>query len=302
MMNRMLLLSAALTGAVVNATTYATFYSDADCTKDATVDFSVNNAGCFSAGGNQYVKYHGTNVQCWSLVKSPDASCPCQFDCVAGLSTEGTKGPDCAGLMIPDGKCLYIGQSESLRFIGGKCPSNDCPDRSSRSIPTLEDYQEDYEDDAEYEEEPEAEAEAEPETVDKRSDVPEQTPQEAAAELTTDSDDLISPVLDRRDTGPPGIGYFRFCKDKYCTLDCTINFRTTNPGCINGGDFKSMQLAGGIGSTSNLRLVGTPHDSCSCQDSCWNVVGPECMELPDNLKSKGSYRMLQQDSCDSNNC
>lgn len=141
MFNKILLLSAALTGAVVNATTYATFYSDSSCTQNASVDFSVNNPGCFSAGGNQYVKYHGTNVQCFSLVKSPDASCPCQFDCIAGISAEGGKGPDCVGVMIPDDGCYFIGQSESLRFIGGKCPSNDCPDRTDkRSVPTLEDY------------------------------------------------------------------------------------------------------------------------------------------------------------------
>lgn len=45
MFNKIFLVSAALTGAVVNAAIYATFYSDSDCTKDASTDFSVNNPG-----------------------------------------------------------------------------------------------------------------------------------------------------------------------------------------------------------------------------------------------------------------
>ena len=112
----------------------------------------------------------------------------------------------------------------------------------------------------------------------------------------------VSHAYDARDFGKPGVGYFRMCKDKYCTLDCSVNFRTTNPGCFAGDGYQSMQLHGGSGSPSTLKLIGTPHDSCSCQDSCWAVVGPECMELPDNLKNKGSYRMIQQNSCDESNC
>ena len=45
MLQKVLLLSAAFTGVVVNATTYATFYSDPECKNDASVDFSVNNPG-----------------------------------------------------------------------------------------------------------------------------------------------------------------------------------------------------------------------------------------------------------------
>ena len=194
--------------------------------------------------------------------------------------------------MIPSDQCLYIGQSESLRFVGGQCSSNDCPDRSSRSIPTLEDYDENEVDIIE----PEAEAEEE-----KRSETPAPTEQEAAAELTAEQPG-VSHAYDARDFGKPGIGYFRMCKDKYCTLDCSINFRTTNPGCFAGDGYQSIQTSSGMDSTSTLKLVGTPHDSCSCQDSCWAVHGPECTELPDWMKNKGSYRMVSQSSCDSNNC
>ncbi|TIA91785.1 hypothetical protein E3P99_00939 [Wallemia hederae] len=298
MFNKVFLLTAALSAAVVNATTYATFYSDADCTKDASVDFSVNNPGCFSVGGNQYVKYHGANVQCFSLVKSPSPDCPCQFDCIEGLNSQGSAISSCTGVMIPTNSCYHIGQSESLRFVGGSCNSDNCPDRSSRSIPTLEDYQEDeYEESVEATEEPQEEPE--PET--KRSEIPEQATEESAEEIDK-RDSGVSHAYDARDFGKPGVGYFRMCKDKYCTLDCSINFRTTNPGCFAGDGFQSIQMAGGNSEPSSLRLVGTPHGSCSCQDSCWQVLGPECTELPDNMKNKGSYRMVQQDSCDSNNC
>ncbi|TIA79790.1 hypothetical protein E3P92_03050 [Wallemia ichthyophaga] len=306
MFKKLLLFSAALTSTIVNATTYATFYSDPSCTENASVDFSVNNPGCFSAGSNEYVKYHGTNVQCFSLVKSPDASCPCQFDCITGLSNSNAPVPDCAGLIIPEGNCYYVGQHESLRFIGGKCPSNDCPDRSSRSIPTLEDYEDEhYQEDKYYDDsnsEQEQEQEQVSEQVSEDGDILEQTVDNVADGLTDAVDSPTSPALDRRDYGVPGVGYYRMCKDKYCTLDCSINFRTTDPGCINGGDFKSLQLPGGLGSTSTLQLVGTPHPGCVCQDACWNVQGPSCMELPDDMKNKGSYRMIQQGSCDSNNC
>ncbi|TIB12274.1 hypothetical protein E3P92_02626 [Wallemia ichthyophaga] len=113
-------------------------------------------------------------------------------------------------------------------------------------------------------------------------------------EATTESQ--ISSTHDRRDYGPPGVGYYRFCKDKYCTLDCSINFRTTDTGCINGGDFQSMQVHGGLDPLTHLTLVTTPHDSCSCQDACWHATGPECIELPDDIKNKGSYRMIYSQS------
>ncbi|TIB48961.1 hypothetical protein E3P81_02691 [Wallemia ichthyophaga] len=77
---------------------------------------------------------------------------------------------------------------------------------------------------------------------------------------------------------------------------------TTDTGCINGGDFQSMQVHGGLDPLTHLTLVTTPHDSCSCQDACWHATGPECIELPDNIKNKGSYRMVGQDNCSSNNC
>ncbi|TIB76031.1 hypothetical protein E3Q22_03766 [Wallemia mellicola] len=308
MFNKIFLVSAALTGAVVNAAIYATFYSDSDCTKDASTDFSVNNPGCFSVGGNEYVKYHGVNGQCFSLVKSPAPSCPCQFDCITGINSVGSTISTC-GLAIPTNTCYHIGKSESLRFIGGSCGTSNCPDRSSRSIPTLEEYQEDIEGVVEDEEEQTEEAEEEPE--EERSESSEETseeeerresPEEASAELISTYSNGTSPALDRRDYGKPGLGYYRFCKDEYCTLDCSINFRTTNTGCIAGDGFKSIQFLGSVSSDINLRLVHTPHGECSCQDDCWHVTGNECIALPEKQRGTGSYRMTTESSCAKNNC
>ncbi|TIB96842.1 hypothetical protein E3Q18_02952 [Wallemia mellicola] len=269
MFNRILLVSTALTSAVVNATTYATFYSDSDCTENASVDFSVNDAGCFSVGSNEYVKYHGANAQCFSLVKSPSPSCPCQFDCITGFNSIGSTIDTCGFTIIPDNKCYHIGQSESLRFIGGSCGTSNCPDRSSRSIPALKDYSEDIEEVVEDEEEPTSE-EAE-----------EGLTNESAAELVNTYGNATSPSLYRRDYGKPGAGYFR---------------------CIAGDGFKSIQFFDSVLSETNLRLVHTPHGECSCQDDCWHVVGNECMVLPKAQQGAGSYRMTTEHSCASNNC
>lgn len=302
MINRILLVSAALTGAVVNATTYATFYSDSACTENASVDFSVNNPGCFSVGGNEYVKYHGTNAQCFSLVKSPAPSCPCQFDCITGINSVGSPVSTC-GLAVPTNTCYHIGKSESLRFIGGSCGTSNCPDRSSRSIPALEDDPEDIEEVVEDEEEPTGEVEKEPSEVEEPSEeVKEEPTDEAAAELVNTYSNATSPSLDRRDYGKPGAGYYRFCKDEYCTLDCSINFRTIDTGCIAGDGFKSIQFLGSPSSEINLRLVHTPHGECSCQDDCWHVYGNECIALPEKQRGTGSYRMTTESSCAKNNC
>lgn len=266
----------------VKATTYATFYSDPDCTKDASVDFSVNNPGCFNVGGNEYVKYHGTNAQCFSLVKSPDAQCSCQFECITGASSYPSTVDNCGPIVFPNSGCFHIGQSQSLRFIGGSCGTNNCPDRHSRSIPTLEDDQ--YKD------------------VDDLIDENETPSVEENNEETNEENNEETIEVERRDYGPPGVGYYRFCKDEYCTLDCSINFRTTNPGCIAGDGFKSIQFNEALGGPSTLKLVATPHGECSCQSDCWAIKGNSCIPLPDSQRNQGSYRMIQQDSCDANNC
>ncbi|EIM24161.1 hypothetical protein E3Q22_00131 [Wallemia mellicola] len=302
MLKKVLLVSAALTGTVVNATTYATFYSDPECKNDASVDFSVNNPGCFSAGGNEYVKYHGTNAQCFSLVKSPSPSCPCQFDCITGPNSVGSTISGCGPPIIPDSGCHHIGQAESLRFIGGTCGLSNCPDRSSRSIPVLEEYQ-DTEEIVEEKGSKENQEEKGEELVKQKSERESQeSAKEAETELVSKYNNGVTPALDRRDYGKPGLGYYRFCKDEYCTLDCSINFRTTNTGCIAGDGFKSIQFLGSVSSDTNLRLVHTPHGECSCQDDCWHISGNECMVLPEAQQGAGSYRMITESTCDVNNC
>ncbi|TIB83024.1 hypothetical protein E3Q06_03142 [Wallemia mellicola] len=282
MFNRILLVSTALNSAVVNATTYATFYSDSDCTENASVDFSVNDAGCFSVGSNDYVNYHGANAQCFSLVKSPSPSCPCQFDCITGFNSIGSTIDTCGFTIIPDNKCYHIGQSESLRFIGGSCGTIDLSlllkitQRILRKLSKMKKRR--------------------PQKKQKKAN------KRITAELVNTYGNATSPSLDRRDYDKPGAGYFRFCKDEYCTLDCSINFRTTNTGCIAGDGFKSIQFFDSVLSETNLRLVHTPHGECSCQDDCWHVVGNECMVLPKAQQGAGSYRMTTEHSCASNNC
>lgn len=284
-----------LLGSAVSATTYAAFYSDDKCTQDKTgVDFSVDNPGCFAVGNRMYVKYHDANAQCFSLVKSPKASCNCQFDCVEGLSSDGSPVDTCGPVIIPDSTCYYIGQSKSLRFIGGGCPGNTC--KESRSLfsseqPTSRAVSDDDED-------------FDPDYVGYLADKPGMTAAKIEAQKKNQAaQDALARTSGRvhpRSHGEPGPGYYQLCQDEYCLEGCSIDFRTTNPGCFQGANYKSLNIAGGL---TGYRFVVSPSPGCPCQSHCNAVTTSlDCTVLPADITNAKSLRLVNGETCDKDNC
>ena len=251
----------------------AAFYSDSSCTKDATIDFSTTNPGCFSVGDREYVKYHNLGP-CFSLVKSPGPDCTCQYDCMEGGAIQTTPNiGDCLPTSTPPKGCIHVGKSESLRFIGGHCARNNCPDTSakrdiSNSFSGHELIRSHLDQDIE------------------RNSMPKSN----------------HSTLSQRDYGRPGLGWYRLCEDKYCTQNCSINFRTSNPNCYGGANYNSIEFGGDRGANSGLSLVATLGEGCSCQTDCQTFEGGRsCYQLNPGVNNRGSYRMITE-SCSSNNC
>ncbi|XWX01252.1 hypothetical protein V2A60_009278 [Cordyceps javanica] len=267
-------LLAAVKPAVGNV--WVDFYSDDKCTQDKTdVSFNAKDDNCFSVGDRQYFKMHGSDANgCFSIVKSPEPGCNCQFDC----TNVPTDQKGCL-ITIPDGNCHFIGQSASLRLVGGSCNYDNCQTKAAL-----------------------AQLEATPaaskanHTSGRNMEVVLNS-QELASNIYEAGDGLGKQgrgiaLAPRKD---PGIAYFTLCRDEFC-VDCSeTNFKWSDHGCINGDGYKSMYSQVG----SNNRVLARS-DASGCGDSeCKTITqNVRCTRLSDyGLDNAGSYHTPERGEC-----
>lgn len=99
---------------------WASFCDDDACSENCGIAVDVTNPGCLNEVGRNSVYYQGSGISVWeqvSLLASPGSDCPCQSDCALFFDANSEEG------------CYTwegLGIAQSLRFVGGECPANNC--------------------------------------------------------------------------------------------------------------------------------------------------------------------------------